>query len=183
MQPGTLEGNELYLRPLVHEDVGAYHRSLMHDEVRRLTGTKTIFSRASIEKYIEDLPSDSSRLHLLIILKETNRMVGDIALQDIDLLNRNSNLRIAIFQEQDCGKGFGSESLKLMLNYGFGIMNLHRIELNVYAFNTRAIQAYEKLGFVREGIQREVLYYNYEYHDSITMSLLQHEYRPLSEAK
>jgi RimJ/RimL family protein N-acetyltransferase len=66
-----------------------------------------------------------------------------------------------------------------MLDYGFGIANLHRIELDVFAFNERAIRTYEKLGFQREGVKRDMLYYNHQYHDAILMSILEHEFREI----
>lgn len=61
------------------------------------------------------------------------------------------------------GKGYGTEALVLMLDYGFGICNLHRIE--------------RKIGFQREGVQRDALFYNHQYHDSIPMSMLSSENR------
>jgi RimJ/RimL family protein N-acetyltransferase len=77
------------------------------------------------------------------------------------------------------GKGYGSEAMRLMLDYGFGILNLHRIELDVFAFNERAIRAYEKLGFQKEGIKRDCLFYEYEYHDAIIMSILADEFKQI----
>ncbi len=71
--------------------------------------------------------------------------------------------------------------MKLLLHYAFGTINLHRVELAVFSFNERAIRSYEKLGFQREGVQREVLYYDYEYHDAISMSILAREFRQLHE--
>nr|WP_231558770.1 GNAT family protein [Brevibacillus thermoruber] len=89
----------------------------------------------------------------------------------------NANIRIAITSREHQGRGLGTEAMRLLLDYGFGILNLHRIELNVFSYNARAIRAYEKLGFQREGVQREALYYNHQYHDSIIMSILEDEYR------
>ncbi len=74
-------------------------------------------------------------------------------------------------------QGYGREALLLMLEYGFGILNLHRIELEAYSYNERALHVYEGLGFKKEGVRREALYYDHEYHDIITMSLLEEEYR------
>jgi RimJ/RimL family protein N-acetyltransferase len=115
---------------------------------------------------------------LLIAANDTDELVGDVALQDIDPMNRNANVRIALLRERT-GRGYGSEALRLILEYGFGILNLHRIELNVFAYNEKAIAAYEKLGFRREGVQREALYYDHQYHDSVLMSILAREYREL----
>jgi len=112
-------------------------------------------------------------------LRDTDEIIGDIAIQGIDSMNRNASIRIAISNNGHQGKGYGQEAMKLMLDYGFGILNLHRIELNVFAFNDRATHVYEKLGFVKEGVNRDALYYNHQYHDSITMSIFEDEYRAL----
>ncbi|MNI77853.1 Spermidine N(1)-acetyltransferase [compost metagenome] len=114
---------------------------------------------------------------LLIALKDNDEVIGDTAIQDMDRGNRTANLRIAIGDPEHQGKGYGREALLLMLDYGFGILNLHRIELEVYTYNKRAAHVYESVGFVREGVRRQTLYYNHEYHDVIVMSMLENEYR------
>ncbi|PNQ87443.1 GNAT family N-acetyltransferase [Paenibacillus polymyxa] len=171
-----LEGSRVYLRPINVEDTELYYNTLFHQEVRRLTGTQRSFTKEQIARYIEAKGQDSSSLLLLIALQEDDRVIGDIALQDMDSLNRSANIRIAINEQGNQGKGYGTEALVLMLGYGFGICNLHRIELNVFDFNEQAIRCYEKVGFQCEGVQRDALYYNHQYHDSILMSMLQHEY-------
>ncbi|MFJ9501637.1 GNAT family N-acetyltransferase [Brevibacillus centrosporus] len=172
-----LEGERVYLRPIGLDDAELYFRTLYHQEVRRLTGTQKHYSREQIQQYIENKSQDSSSVLLLIALRDTDQVIGDIQIGGIDTFNRNAYIRIAIVQGNNQGKGFGSEAMRLMLDYGFGILNLHRIELNVFAYNERAIQTYEKLGFQREGVQRQALYYNHAYHDSILMSILADEYR------
>ncbi|CAH0119221.1 hypothetical protein PAE9249_01720 [Paenibacillus sp. CECT 9249] len=172
-----LEGDKVYLRPIGLDDTELYFRMLFHPETRRLTGTKKHFTKEQIRQYIEGKTHDSSTVLLLIALCETDEVIGDIALQDIDATNRNANIRIAIDGSGHQGKGYGSEALHLMLDYGFGILNLHRIELNVFDYNGRAKHVYEKLGFKQEGVQREALFYDHKYHDSIMMSILEDEYR------
>ncbi|MFE8702967.1 GNAT family N-acetyltransferase [Cytobacillus sp. FJAT-54145] len=174
-----LEGNRVYLRPLSLDDTELYFETLYHPQTRMLTGTQKVFTKEQIHRYIEGKASDSTSVLLLIALRETDEVIGDIALQSIDGMNRSANIRIAINQDQHQGKGYGQEAMKLMLDYGFGILNLHRVELNVFAFNERAASVYEKLGFKQEGVQREALYYNHQYHDSILMSILEDEYRKL----
>lgn len=174
-----LEGDRLYLRPIGQEDAEGYFRMLFNPEVRRLTGTQHSFTLDGIRRYIEGKSADESTVLLLIALSDTNEVIGDIVLQDIDRINRNANLRIAIDSDEHMGKGYGPESIRLLLEYGFGILNLHRIELQVFAYNERAIKAYEKAGFSKEGVQRDILYYNHRYHDSILMSILEDEYRTM----
>ncbi|MHA7964136.1 GNAT family N-acetyltransferase [Paenibacillus sp. CAU 1782] len=172
-----LEGTSVYLRPVEAEDVDWYLQALHDPETRRLTGTQKYFTREQIVSYLEGKREDSSTVLLLIARREDDALIGDIVLQDIDPRNRNANIRIAIFSNGNQGKGYGSEAMDLLLNYGFGVLNLHRIELNVFDYNKRAAHVYAKLGFREEGIQREALYYNHAYHDSILMSILEDEYR------
>ncbi|QLG37981.1 GNAT family N-acetyltransferase [Paenibacillus sp. E222] len=175
--PRLLETNRIYLRPFESTDVDTYFPGLFDAELRRLTGTQNSFTRTQVERYIENAAQDDSRLMLLIALQENDQVIGEIALMDMHTKNRSAHIRIAIDQIEHQGKGYGSEALLLMLDYGFGICNLHRIELEVYAFNQRAIRTYEKLGFQREGVRRDALYYNHQYHDAIQMSMLENEFR------
>lgn len=66
--------------------------------------------------------------------------------------------------------------MKLILDFGFLEMNLHRIYLRVFSFNSRAIKLYEKLGFQQEGKSRESIFRNGKWHDIIHMSIMQNEY-------
>jgi len=172
-----LEGTKVYLRPVNSADTEAYYQLLHDADMLRLTGTQHHFTREQIERYIDSKSQDSSSILLLIADAATDEIIGDIALQDISDTNRSANLRIAISAARHQGRGYGSEAILLLLDYGFGIRNLHRIELNVYAYNERAQHVYRKLGFQQEGIQRDALFYNHAYHDAILMSMLEHEYR------
>jgi len=172
-----LEGERVYLRPVGMEDTEIYFQMMFDLEGRRLTGTQKAFTREEIAQYIDGKRNDSSSVLLLIALRENDQVIGDVQIGGIDRNNRNAYIRIAIDSSKFQGKGYGSEAMLLMLDYGFGILNLHRIELNVFAYNARAIHTYEKLGFQREGVQRQALYYNHEYHDSILMAMLADEYR------
>jgi RimJ/RimL family protein N-acetyltransferase len=171
-----LQGEKVYLRPFEKEDVEALYTSLFDPEVRRLTGTQKVFSHLEIEQYLERISLDNNRVDLLIVLQEDDQTIGDIALNDLDLKNRSANIRVAINSQKNFGRGYGTEAMRLMLGYGFGVLNLHRIELDVFSFNERAIHTYEKLGFMKEGIKRDSLYYDYQYHDAIIMSILQDEF-------
>ncbi|WCF08223.1 GNAT family N-acetyltransferase [Paenibacillus thiaminolyticus] len=172
-----LEGKRIYLRPINSEDADFYYQMLFNPEMRRLTGTQRHFSKEQVASHIEGKTQSASDMLLLIAIRESDQIIGDIELQDIDSINRSAGMRIAIDAPANQGRGFGSEAIGLLLEYAFGILQLHRIELNVFAFNERAIHVYEKMGFRREGVQRDALYYNHAYHDSIIMSILEHEYR------
>ncbi|MEN1970567.1 GNAT family protein [Lentibacillus sp. N15] len=172
-----LESKRVYLRPIENEDLDFFYAKALWDkEGRRLTGTQTIFSRSGVQKWFENISTDSSRMDLLICLQENNQPIGDIAMLDIDHQNRNSLVRISIFDHGFWGNGYGTEAMALLLEYGFEVLNLHRIGLDVYSFNKRGIKSYEKLGFKQEGIIRDELFYDGEYHDLIIMGVLKNEF-------
>jgi RimJ/RimL family protein N-acetyltransferase len=172
-----LEGEKVYLRPISVDDTETYLQLLTDPKTRKLTGTQKSFNKEQIRDYITSRNQDPSNVLLLISLQINDKVIGDIQLLEIDTINQSCYIRISIESEENQGKGYGTEALKLMLEYGFGILHLHRIELNVFSFNKRALHVYENLGFKIEGIQREALFYDHQYHDSIIMSMLAHEYR------
>jgi RimJ/RimL family protein N-acetyltransferase len=153
-------------------------REINNPLVNRLTGTQATFTHEDIVKYVQrQQQPNESRAPFIIALPDDSRAIGEIILMNIDAINRSASVRIAIFSENDFGKGYGSEAMRLVVDYGFRILSLHRIELDVFDFNPRAIHVYEKIGFKQEGIQRDTLFYDGEYHNSILMSILEHEWR------
>lgn len=148
-----LEGNRIYLRPPEPQDVEAVYRSLYHPEGRRLTGQNRVYSRQFVGEWLEKVARDPDRRFFIIVKQENDVILGDVEINDIDWYHRSANIRIQLNNEQIYGHGYGTEALGLMLDHGFGILNLHRIQLEVYAYNERAIKAYEKLGFQRGGDQ------------------------------
>lgn len=180
----VMEGKQIYLRPANVEDLEDYYQFLCDPESARLTGSQQIFSKQSAAGWLEKISTpDSSRVDLMIMTQDSDQLIGEVVLNDMDPVNRFANIRIGIGGQANRGKGYGTEALLLMLEYAFGTLHLHRVELGVFSFNDRAIHVYEKIGFKREGVQRDVLYLNHQYHDSIMMSILEHEFRELHTSK
>jgi RimJ/RimL family protein N-acetyltransferase len=180
-QNKLLRGNKVYLRSLEEDDVEfLYHFSNNDTEMRRLTGTQNAFTKAQIEGYIQRQSQDDSRACFGVVRQEDNQLLGEVVINDINRNSRSANFRIALADEYT-GHGYGTEAILLILDYGFGMLNLHRIELNVFTINERAAYVYEKVGFKREGVKRHDEYYNHQYYDSIIMSILEDEYRAMLE--
>ena len=79
------------------------------------------------------------------------------------------------------GRGLGREVTRLAMSWAFGELGLHRVELQVLAFNSRAIRCYLACGFLQEGIRREAELYPDGWHDLILMGMLQSEHAELGE--
>ncbi|RSK29356.1 N-acetyltransferase [Bacillus sp. HMF5848] len=173
-----LEGERIYLKPIEEQHIDDYYGKLSNASIEsfKYTGSKAFITKQGLSNYVKNICSNDSRLDFFIIDKQDDEIVGEVVLNDIDWKNRSASTRIGIFQEEDCNKKFGTEALSLLLQYGFGMYQLHRIELQVYSFNERAIRVYEKLGFKQEGVLRDCLFYNNQYHDAIVMSILETEF-------
>jgi RimJ/RimL family protein N-acetyltransferase len=175
-----IEGEKIILRPFRAEDAEPLWDSMHNENINRLTGTHGTFTREMIDAYVQRqiANDDDTRVAFIIALPDDSRAVGEVVINEIDDDNHSSNIRIALFDEADTGKGFGTEAMRLMVDYGFRQRDLHRISLTVYAFNPRAIRSYEKAGFSREGVMRDALYWDEAYVDAIMMSILAHEWPP-----
>ncbi len=113
----------------------------------------------------------SSEKNFVIVCNDTQKVAGTISLVDIDQRNRKAELgRLFVFEEFS-GKGFGSFSIELLIEYAFNHLNLQKIYLEVFAKNENAVSLYKKAGFKEEGCLKSHIYKNGEYLDILIMSL------------
>lgn len=124
------------------------------------------------EKHIE-LLSDKNCLHLSIIRKDNNKLAGHIILFG---LNNNKSLEFRRITINQKGFGFGREALKLIKKLCFEHLKFHRLWLDVYDDNIRAIKLYESEGFVQEGLLRDNTIIENAYRSQRIYSILEDEY-------
>ena len=117
------------------------------------------------------------RLDLAVVDKSSGDCVGEAVLNQWDPGSQSCNFRILIGPAGQ-NRGLGTEATRLIVGYGFEKLGLHRISLEVYAFNPRARRAYEKAGFRAEGVLRESLRYGDQWIDATVMSILAREWHP-----
>ena len=183
MQTGFLFGERVYLRPLGRDDLSRIREWANNPNVRRLTGEVTPMSQAGAEEFYEKVCTDRERVWFIIVLREGDRPIGEAGLLRMFPPWRTTDLSIIIGEEDAWGKGYGTEAILLLLNYAFGYLNFHRVVVGVVGFNERAIRLYEKVGFKKEGIQRDGYFYDHKYHDFVMMSILEDEFREAQGGK
>lgn len=105
------------------------------------------------------------------------RLIGVCQLIGIDPVHRRADLQIRMGDDRTRGRGLGLEAVRLLLAFGFNDLNLHRISLQVFATNTRAIKTYERAGFRHEGRLRDAMYLDGRFVDVLTMAILEREFR------
>ncbi|WP_152657984.1 GNAT family N-acetyltransferase [Oceanobacillus sp. CFH 90083] len=132
-----------------------------------------------LNQYIKGANEENSKVHIYkVILDETNETIGHISLNNIDLKNRSARIGKVLLGDTDIrGKGIGQQMVIELLNIAFDHLSLHRVGLGVFAFNESAIKSYEKVGFVKEGLLRDVRKVGDEYWSLWEMSMLESEWR------
>ncbi|MEG0254217.1 MAG: GNAT family protein [Vagococcus sp.] len=168
--------DRVYLRKLEVSDGINMYLGYQDKDLTYLTGTESDFSLEQIEGHILHCQGDDSRYDFAICLKASDEMIGELSVVDIEVENESAAFRISMLSLQLTGKGYGTEAIKLVVDFVFNKLNLNRLQLEVYSHNPKGIRAYEKAGFVYEGRRRQVLKIRNEFSDEIIMAILKEDY-------
>jgi len=167
-------GQKCFLSPIDENDAEKFTKWLNDLE---LTVNLQLYQRAinveSEKTFLSNLAKDHN---YSIIDMKTNELIGNCGFFAIDNLNQTAEAGIFIGNREYWNRGYGTEALILLLDYGFKALNLYNIDLRVYVYNERAIRSYEKVGFKRIGVRRKALYRNMERHDIVFMDILVDEF-------
>ena len=137
-----------------------------------MPGVPFITSLESEAEWFEHLRQRRDDFIFAILALPEKRLIGNCGLHNLDWKNRKGVLGIFIGDKDYWGKGYGTDATRTLLRFAFEQMGLNRVELDVYDFNPRAIRAYEKAGFRRDGVRREALYRDGEFHDIYLMGIV-----------
>jgi [ribosomal protein S5]-alanine N-acetyltransferase len=174
----TYMTNELVnLRGMRREDLEAYRSWVDNADVTRYMemGWKP-FSDADLEKTFEEATQAHDTVCMVIEEKSSGRAVGTTGLYLINWPGRRTQFRILIGEPSVFNKGLGTTATKLIVQYGFERLNMEMIYLGVNEENAGAVRAYEKAGFVRAGVQRNFVYNNGRYYNSVMMDIVREDY-------
>ena len=173
-----LEGDQVYLRGLMREDIDGPWFDWFHDQenTRFMYNGSRPNSRESMESFYQHAATSKNDLILAICMKEDNRHIGNLSLQQISWFYRRAELGIIVGDRSVQGRGVATEAMKLLLAHGFNRLNLHKVYLRVEEGNTAARRAFEKVGFVVEGVLREEILHHRTWSNSVYMGVLEEEF-------
>jgi [ribosomal protein S5]-alanine N-acetyltransferase len=175
-----MAGSRVYLRPLERADLNERYLGWLNDpEVTKYLETGTFpTTMQELEKFYADVTTSKHQVIFAIVCAESDQHIGNVKLGPIHWLHRSATFGILIGDKESWGQGIGLEVTRLVVEYGFTRLNLHRIDLGVYADHDSALRCYEQAGFRIEGRMREALFREGEYKDRVWMGLLRSEYKP-----
>ncbi len=168
-----LEGELVLLRPRVDEDLELFSRWHSNPDVRHwLHMSEMPEQTLEIERQRWHIARNDPTRASFVIETLDGVSIGNILLIGIDALHRRAELGIAIGEKGDWGRGYGTDAIRVILRYAFEVLKLRRVELITDVDNERGIRAYEKCGFVREGVLRAKRLRYGEPLDMLIMSVL-----------
>ncbi len=160
-----ISGKNVIIRGVQKEDSANIYEWVNVEELRDLTGTLYPVSEFEHEAWIKNVTTSGSTKLFLVLDKSDGRKIGTIGLKNFDTINRNVELFISL----NISGGYGADAVETLADYCFRRLNIHKVYLNVFESNKRAIRCYEKAGFVREGVLLEHHFSNYGFENVVMM--------------
>jgi len=167
-------GEMCYLSPVDPDDAPVFTRWINdYDVTRYLTEAPSCYPLQAEREALDKL----SREHNYCIVDlETDALLGICGFMNLNHLNQTAEVGIFIGDKDYWGKGYGGEALSLLVRYGFDVLNLHNVMLQVVAYNDRAIRCYERIGFRTFGVRREAVLREGKRHDKIYMEITRSDF-------
>ncbi len=173
-----LTGTRVRLTPLTTADAPTLARWQLDNEFLRLLDAKPAFPRneQQIIEWMRDGQRGRDNYLFAIRAVFNEELIGFMELGEILWTHRNSWVAIGIGERDYRGRGYGYEAMSLALDFAFRELNLHRVQLTVFSYNEAAIRLYDKLGFTREGAQRQFMERDGQRHDMLLYGILRQEW-------
>jgi len=171
----NITGEKIALGPTRRDLVPLYQKWMNDFEVIRTLGAplRPITHEAE-ERWYEE--ASKNEIQFTIYELPAMRPIGNTGLDSIDHFHRTATFGILIGEKECWGKGYGTETTRLMLDYGFHALGLHNIMLTAFSFNERGLRAYTRAGFREVGRRREAFRLGGQPYDVVYMDCLATEF-------
>lgn len=179
MRHPFITGEKVYLRGIEESDAEGPYLDWLNDvEVTRFLETAGRFptSKESLLDYIRSMTRSDQDILFAIHDVATDEFIGTSHLGPINWVTGISPMGIMIGNKKFWGKSYASEAIKLVVDYAFRRLNLHKVSAGVAAINQGSLKAFEKAGFKVEGQAKSQVLLNGEYYDSQYLGLTKQDF-------
>ena len=163
---------KIRLRAIKEKDIWLLHKWINDPEIIKYTNSYRPIDEIEQNEWFNSIYKNKQQHVFGIELIESERLIGTCGLYDIDFISHKAELRLKIGDKQEWGKGYGKAASKLLVDFGFRDINLHRIWLKVFGDNKAAIKIYKDAGFIMEGEMKDDMFIQGQYKDVVIMGLI-----------
>ena len=170
----VLKGPYIHLRALEPEDLDFLETTENDTSFWEVSSTQVPFSRYILEQYIANAHLDiyaARQLRLLIVENNSDKPVGMIDLFDFNPQHKRAGIGILITKENQ-QKGYASEALGLLIQYGFSTLHLHQLYANITFDNKSSLALFKKFNFETIGTKKEWIHTNNQFKDEVLLQLI-----------
>jgi RimJ/RimL family protein N-acetyltransferase len=175
--PAFIVGRKVVLGPVDPADAPLYALWVNDPRVRPFLNRPFPVTVEEERRRVEGLVGAADAVGFSVRVREDGRLVGRSAIRGIHPVNRTGVFTIFIGDPAAWSRGYGTEATALTTVYALDVLNLNRLELEVFDYNDRALRCYERLGFAREGLRRQAKFHDGAYHDAVQMSIVASDWK------
>jgi len=159
------------------EDIEFLNHIRLSSHVQKNVETHLFTNNILQKDWIEKISRSNKEKYLILELKNSEKYdkIGLICLTDIDFINRSISVGGHILEDFS-SKGHGKKMYEIIFQICFNIWNMNRVWLIVLKKNQKAINLYQKMSFIVEGVMRQAIFKDGKYEDYFLMSILQEDY-------
>ena len=174
----NVTGEKVALGPHRRELVPLYQKWMNDWEVIRTLGTplRPVTLEAETDWY-DGMCRDERQAVFTVYERATSRPIGSTGLHDLNPAHGTAEFGILLGEKECWGRGYGTETARLMLDYGFTVLGLNNIMLTVFSYNQRGLRAYTRAGFREFGRRRQARRLGSRVYDVVYMECLASEFR------
>jgi RimJ/RimL family protein N-acetyltransferase len=147
-------GKLVKLRAFDPSDAERYRAWVNDGEIAALVDRVEPVGRREHEAWYEALVTSDTACVFAVERLDDGRFIGIVWLYGIHRRHRRAEVRIVLGDRESWGGGYGRDALRLIASVAFGSLDLEKLWADVLATNPRAVAAFERVGFVREGLLR-----------------------------
>jgi [ribosomal protein S5]-alanine N-acetyltransferase len=149
-----LKGKNIYLRPILETDATDEYVNWMNDKaVNQFLESRFVLATIqNVKKFIVDTNANASNYFFAMCLNSSNKHIGNIKLGPINHHHKRGDIGLMIGDKSCWGKGYGTEAIGLISNFGLNELKLNKVTAGCYSNNKGSEKSFLKNGFVVEGV-------------------------------
>lgn len=169
-----LTGTRFSLIPFKEEHISERYIGWLNDpEVNRFLEVRFVHQTYdTVLAYVRSFYGDIEKYMWGIYPNDTTRPIGTATLSYINRHHQVGVIGLMIGEKEYWGKGFGTETIKLIVDYAFGGLGLHKVTAGAVADNRGSVKAFQKAGFEIEGEARSQFFLDGHYCNTLSLGIV-----------